>query len=93
MLKGLSATGMFSFDNYNTHNISRTKTVDGYVATGRDASGNLLLDKTSIGTSFLGYGRTNGGTRQFYTEAAVNYANAFEKHNVTGLLLFNQQDR
>jgi TonB-linked SusC/RagA family outer membrane protein len=93
LLKGLSATGMFSFDNYNTHNISRTKTVDGYVATGRDASGNLLLDKTSIGTSFLGYGRTNGGTRQFYTEAAVNYANAFGKHNVTGLLLFNQQDR
>ncbi|WP_354361129.1 TonB-dependent receptor [Pedobacter sp. UYP30] len=93
ILKGLSASGMFSFDNYNTHNISRTKTVDGYLATGRDADGNLLLDKTSIGTSFLGYGRTNGGTRQFYTEAKVDYVNKFGKNDVTGLILFNAQDR
>ncbi len=93
VLKGLSASAMFSFDNFNNHNISRTKTVDGYVATGRDAEGKLLLDKTSIGTSFLGYGRSNGGTRQFYTEAKVNYNRSFKKHNVTGLVLFNQQDK
>jgi TonB-linked SusC/RagA family outer membrane protein len=68
--------------------------VDGYQATGRDASGKLLLDQTSIGTSFLGYTRTNGGSRQFYTEAALNYNNTFgKKHNVTGLLLYNQSDR
>ncbi len=92
ILKGLSASAMFSFDNYNSHTINRTKTVDGYLATGRDADGNLLLDKTSIGTSFLDYKRTNGGTRQFYTEAKINYDRTFKKHNVTGLLLFNQQD-
>jgi TonB-linked SusC/RagA family outer membrane protein len=93
ILKGLSATAMFSFDNYNTHTINRRKTVDGYLASGRDANGNLLLDKTSIGTSFLGYDRTNGGTRQFYTEAAINYAENFGKHNVTGMVLYNQSDR
>jgi TonB-linked SusC/RagA family outer membrane protein len=93
ILRGLSATAMYSFDNYNSHTISRTKTVDGYQATGRDANGNLLLDKTSIGTSFLGYNRSNGGTRQFYTEAAVNYSNTFGKHAVTGLILYNQSDR
>ncbi|QEC79813.1 TonB-dependent receptor [Mucilaginibacter ginsenosidivorax] len=92
-LKGLSITGMFSFDNYNAHIISRTKTVDGYLATGRDAQGNLLLDKTSIGTSFLGYGRSNGGTRQFYDEAAINYSNNVGKHSFTGLVLFNQSDK
>lgn len=37
LLKGLSATAMFSFDNYNTHTISLTKTVDGYLATGLDS--------------------------------------------------------
>lgn len=93
IVKGLSATAMYSFDNYNTHTISRTKTVDGYLATGRDDQGNLLLDKTSIGTSFLGYSRSNGGTRQFYTEAAINYNNTFGKHAVTGLILYNQSDR
>lgn len=94
VLKGLSATALFSFDNLNTHNIRRTKTVDGYLATGRDASGNLILDRTSTGTSFLNYTRTNGGTRQFYTEGALNYNNTFgTKHNVSGLLLYNQSDR
>lgn len=93
LLKGLSATAMFSFDNYNEHKISRTKSVDGYLARGRDTAGKLLLDQTSIGTSFLGYNRTNGGSRQFYTEAALNYNNSFGKHSVTGLILYNQSDR
>jgi TonB-linked SusC/RagA family outer membrane protein len=93
ILKGLSATAMYSFDNYNNHNISRTKTVDGYLASGRDDKGNLLLDKTSIGSSYLGFSRANGGTRQFYTEAAVNYNNTFGKHAVTGLILYNQSDK
>ncbi|SDP07467.1 TonB-linked outer membrane protein, SusC/RagA family [Mucilaginibacter sp. OK268] len=93
ILKGLSATGMFSFDNYNAHIISRTKSVDGYLASGRDTKGNLILDKTAIGTSFLGYSRSNGGTRQFYTEAAINYANSFGKNSVSGLILFNQSDK
>lgn len=92
-LKGLSATAMFSFDNYNSHTINRTKTVDGYIATGRDSSGKLLLDQTSIGSGFLNYSRTNGGTRQFYTEAALNYANTFGSHSVTGLILYNQSDK
>lgn len=93
ILKGLSATAMYSFDNYNSHTISRTKSVDGYLARGRDTDGKLLLDQTSIGTSFLGYSRSNGGTRQYYTEAALNYNNSFGKNSVSGLLLFNASDR
>jgi TonB-linked SusC/RagA family outer membrane protein len=92
-LKGLSVTGMFSFDNYNQHIISRTKTVDGYLAKGRDSAGNLLVDRTSIGTNYLGYNRTNGGTRQFYTEAAINYTRNFKKHSITGMVLYNQSDK
>lgn len=92
-LKGLSASAMYSFDNYNTHTIRRTKSVDGYLAKGRDTAGNLLLDQTSIGTSFLGYERSNGGSRQYNLEASLNYINKFGKHDVTGLLLFNQYDR
>ncbi|WP_276483762.1 TonB-dependent receptor [Paraflavitalea pollutisoli] len=93
ILKGLSATAMYSFDNYNTHTIRRTKSVDGYLARGRDSAGKLLLDQTSIGTSFLGYERANGGSRQYNLEASVNYINKFGLHDVTGMLLFNQYDR
>ena len=94
ILKGLSSTALFSFDNLNTHTIVNTKTVDGYLASGRDADGKLLLDRTSTGSGFLLYDRQNGGSRQFYTEAAINYNNTFgTKHNVTGLILYNQTDK
>jgi len=93
LLKGLSIYGLFSFDNYNAHTISRTKTVDSYLATGRDTNGNLVFDQTRIGSNYLGYNRTNGGNRQFYEEAALNYSNTFGKNEIGGLLLYNQSDR
>ncbi len=92
-LKGLSVSGMFSFDNYNTHTIRRTKSVDGYIATGRDADGNLIMQQTSIGSSYLGYERANGGSRQFYSEAKLNYKQNFGKHEVSGMMVFTQSDR
>lgn len=92
-LKGLSVTGMFSFDNSNTHQIARGKTVDSYLATGRDADGNLLFEQTQIGTNYLGYSRNNGGSRQFYLEGAINYSKKIKKHDITGMLLYNQSDR
>jgi TonB-linked SusC/RagA family outer membrane protein len=96
IIKGLSATAMFSFDDYNSHTVKRTKTNNTYIATGRDASGKLIMDPTptTIGTGYLGYdNRTNAATRQYYSEAAINYSNDFGKHNITGLALFNQQSR
>lgn len=93
LLNGLSATAMFSFDNYNAHTIKRTKTVDGYLASGRNEAGGLILDKVSTGTSFLGYDRSNGGTRQFSTEAQINYSRNFGKHALGAMAIFNSQDR
>lgn len=90
---GLSVTGMFSYDNYNTHQISRTKTVDGFLATGRDANGQLLFDQTQIGTNYLGYNRNNGGSRQFYMEGAINYARKIKEHDFGAMVLYNQSDR
>lgn len=92
-VEGLSATGMFSFDSYNNHYIRRTKSVDSYLASGRDDDGNLILEQTQIGTNFLGYSRENGGSRQFYLEGAINYAKTFGLHDITGMLLYNQSDR
>lgn len=92
-LKGLSITGMFSFDNYNAHTINMTKTPDAYLATGRDTAGNLTFQQTEVGSGYLNYSHSNGGTRQYYTEAAINYANHFGDHNVTGMILYNQSDK
>ncbi len=92
-LKGLSFTALFSFDAINRHNISRTKDYDTWLAIGRDALGKLILDDVvTTNNKFLGYGRENGGNRQFYTEAALNYSNSFGKHDISGLLLYNQRD-
>ncbi|WP_407427860.1 SusC/RagA family TonB-linked outer membrane protein [Arcticibacter sp.] len=93
LLNGLSATAMFSFDNANTHNIQRTKSVDGYLASGRDEEGNLILDQTRIGTNYLGYSRSNGGSRQFYTEGSINYNKTIGKHDISAMVLYNQSDR
>lgn len=90
---GLSATGMFSFDNYNNHYIRRTKTVDSYLASGRDDDGALIMEQTRIGSNYLGYSRENGGSRQFYLEGAVNYSKTLGLHDITGMLLYNQSDR
>lgn len=96
LTKGLSVTAMYSFDNYNQHNIRRTKTIDRWRAIGRDADGNLIYEGDApvhLGSNVLGYGRSNGGSRQFYFESAINYARTFGKHDVTGMMLYNQTDR
>lgn len=93
LVKGLSFTSMFSFDSYNLHRMARNKTVDNWIATGRDADGKLIFEQTRIGSNYLSYARSNGGNRQFYTETALNYDNTFGKHRVGGLLLYNQSDK
>jgi len=93
LLKGLSFTTMFSFDTYNQHNLRRTKSVDTWLATGRNSEGELEYRQTRIGTNYLNFSRGNGGNRQFYTETALNYENVFGKHRVGGLLLYNQSDK
>lgn len=92
--KGLSVQALFSFDAYNNHNIRRTKYPYTYLATGRDANGELVYKRTdkANGSEFLGYSRTNGGNRKFYTEASLNYDRSFGKHRAGGLLLYNQSD-
>ena len=93
LVEGLSGYVMFSFDNYNSHRIARTKTVDTYFATGRNGNGDLIFEQTRVGSNYLGYNRTNGGNRQFYSEAALNYAYSFGKSDVGGMILYNQSDK
>jgi len=92
LLKGLSVTGMFSFDAYSYTSNRFTKTPNTYSAYGRDADGNLLLTQTKIGSENLTYANSSKGNRAIYMEAALNYQNTFGAHSVSGMVLFNQSD-
>lgn len=91
--KGLSLSGLFSFDAYNYTSNRYTKSPDTWLAIGRDPNGNLIYDQTAIGTEFLAYSNNYNGSRTLYSEAALNYSREFKnKHTVGGMLLFNQSD-
>ncbi|GAA4778239.1 TonB-dependent receptor [Olivibacter ginsenosidimutans] len=92
---GLSSYAMFSFDTYNAHSISRSRTRSTYTIDqsnpyNEDGSPNLVL--LSNGSDNLDYKRSNSGDRQFYFEGGFNYNQQFDKHTVTGLLLYTQTD-
>jgi len=90
--KGLSATSMFSFDAYSWNNLNRTRNVQTYFATGRDENGELITNVVDPGSDVLGFSNSRGGNRKFYTETAINYNRSFDRHEVSGLLLYYQSD-
>ncbi len=92
IIKGLSATAMFSFDSYNYTSNRFTKTPDTFQTSGRDADGNLLYTQTRKGTENLKYANSSKGNRNIYMETALNYQESFGAHAVSGMLLFNQSD-
>jgi TonB-linked SusC/RagA family outer membrane protein len=96
ILPGLSFTTMFSFDAWNRHDIERKKRKDTYFVDPNDprnpdGSLNLNLTYTSNNNT-LAYNRITAGNRRYYTESALNYSRTFDKHVVTGMLLYNQSD-
>ena len=94
-LKGLSISGKFAFDTYNYTSIHREKVPDTYLAIGRDEAGDLIEQMTNPGkgTEYLDYSLAKDGDRTIYNELALNYRNTFGKHDVSGMLLYNQSDK
>lgn len=91
---GLYAKGVLSFDADFASGIKRSKSARTFNAIGRDEDGNLVGNVISEGSA-LGdpVGEGNSGSKNIYLEASLNYNRLFDKHNVTGLLLFNQKER
>src|SRR5699024_10534048 len=94
LLKGLSISGKFAFDTYNYTSMHRTKVPDTYLAIGRDGLGDLIKQLTNPGkgTEYLAYSLYKNGTRSLYNEFSINYRQSFGKHDVSGMLLYNQSD-
>lgn len=92
LVDGLSATAMFAFDVNIYNNLTRSRTLQTYWATGRDTNGQLITEITTPGTNALNFGLSRYGDRRYYTESAVNYGNRFGIHDISAMLLFNQSD-
>jgi TonB-linked SusC/RagA family outer membrane protein len=91
--KGLSVSGMFSFDNYSYFSARRSRIPDRWLAIGRDLDGELIYEQTSSnGNEYLIYGKSVQGNRTVYGEFSLNYDRDFGKHGVTAMLLYNQRD-
>jgi TonB-linked SusC/RagA family outer membrane protein len=95
---GLSFNALYSFDINNSHGISRFRDRNLYAinrANPYNADGTLNLNVIKgNGYDDLRYRRYNGGERQYYTEASLNYDRSFGKdHHLTALALFNQRER
>ena len=90
-LEGLHAKVTFSFDVYQDYWAQRTRTPSYYIASSRDAEGNLITTLVSEGDEFLGFSKSYGGNRSTYFEAPVSYTRQFGKHNVDALLLWNMR--
>ena len=93
LYKGLSITGMFSFDTYNYTSNRFTKSPNTYHATGRDANGNLIYEQTRQGTENLAYSLSAKGDRTIYLEAALNYKNTFRATRRVGYAALQPERR
>ncbi|MCR8557195.1 TonB-dependent receptor [Mucilaginibacter sp. BJC16-A38] len=91
--KGLSALARFSFDSYSESDNNRTGADDLYLATGRDAQGNLIYGRSRIGQQFLGFGTSTSAEKTMYLETNVTYDCAFGKSRFGGLFLYNMRSR
>lgn len=95
LTEGLSVTGMFSYDAVNQNSIDRTKRENTYYINPNDpfnADGSYKYNLTYSGQNYLGYGQGNSGDKKLYGELALNYQRTFDKHSVSGLVIYNQND-
>ena len=90
--QGLSARGMLNISRLSQFAINRSYTPFYYEVGGYNLqTGDYSLIRTRIGTEYLGFGELPNERLQnstFYFEGMVNYARDFEKHTVSGLLVY-----
>lgn len=93
LTKGLSWRGAVSFDALTQGRLNRTKEAKSFYASGRDDDGNLIFSQVRAGSA-LSNPSSGGssGERKIYLETALDYKRTFGKHDVSGLVLYNQKE-
>lgn len=89
LTQGLSAHANVAVQTYNDQQITNTKTLITYLAVKLpDGSINYVPSTTE---AQFGFSQTGTYNRRITGELGIDYKRSFGKHNVTGLLLYNQQ--
>jgi TonB-linked SusC/RagA family outer membrane protein len=89
LVRGLSVHGNVAMQTYNDQQIVNTKTLITYLAVKLpDGSINYVPSTTE---AQFGFSQTGSYNRRITAEAGFDYKRSFGVHNVTGLLLYNQQ--
>lgn len=87
--KGLAVHGNVAIQTYNDQQITNSKTLITYLAVKLpDGTVNYVPSTTEAQFNFSQTGTYN---RRITAEFGIDYKRSFGKHNVTGLLLYNQQ--
>lgn len=90
---GLSVTGRFAYDHYYQSGVNRQKDFEVKQYLGKDpATGEDVYSQVLREASPLGYSISNGANRSYYTELIGNYHRTFGKHDLTGMIMYNQRD-
>jgi TonB-linked SusC/RagA family outer membrane protein len=93
LIKGLSVSGLFSFDVYTEATVATQRAARMYYAEGRDTTGKLLTRQLNTSNDVLSYSSARSTNHRMYSEASLNYSASFAgKHEVSALLLFNQSE-
>lgn len=91
LTQGLSAKAMVSFDYDSWYRRLFTADLATYELLSYD-NGNYNFAKYNTDTELAYDGDNQTTTMKVYMECALNYARSFGVHDVTGLLLYNQND-
>ena len=89
LIKGLSTHGNIALQTYNDQQIVNTKTLITYLAT-KLPDGTINYVPSTTDAQF-GFSQTGTYNRRITAEVGIDYRASIAKHNVTGLLLYNQQ--
>ncbi|MHB0756734.1 SusC/RagA family TonB-linked outer membrane protein [Polaribacter sp. M15] len=99
-IKGLKFRTKFAYNTAYTHSKNRNSSVASYtpiflrdIDQNADPNSNEIVYQRNGQDGNLTYGEGYGTSRDWYLEAGLNYKNKFGYHNVSGLLLYNQQKR
>ena len=89
LTEGLSTHGNVAIQTYNDQQVTNTKTLITYLAT-KLPDGTINYVPSTTEAQF-GFAQTGTFTRRITAEFGIDYKRSFGLHNVTGLLLYNQQ--
>ena len=88
ILEGLSAHGTVSYKNYNNQVLQYSKRLVTHFAKRLPDNSVVYVPQGDEGP--FGFSEAIGKNRKVYSEFGFNYARTFDRHNVTGLFLYNQ---